>query len=93
MNYHTKGWLVVGGVVLVIEAAAPPGQTLSEGVDEGLKHPIGKILIPFFVLQCAMHLLNKLPLRWDLFHIAFKVLRAMLKRGENKEMIETSVAM
>lgn len=56
MRYSTKGWLIVGAVVIAIEAVAPEGELLSERVDDWLiSHPRAT---KFAICTVAIHLLN-----------------------------------
>lgn len=55
----TRGWLALGVGVLAYEAACPPTQTLSEGVDRALDHK--RLLTTAAVGITALHLLNVLP--------------------------------
>jgi len=70
MKEHTGtlawGALVAG--ICVYEYYAPEGQLLSEAVDRGLEHPVGRILIPLAVGATALHLCNALPNRIDPIH-------------------------
>lgn len=72
MKYSTKGWLIVGAVIGVIEWKAPPDDMLSHAVDAWLEHPLGRYFATAGVLITASHLLNKLPSDYDPFTWAFK---------------------
>lgn len=56
-------WLVVACVVVIVEALAPEGELLSEGVDRALeRHPI---LTRLAVELVARHLTNDIPPNLD----------------------------
>ncbi|MFC4373359.1 hypothetical protein ACFO5K_04540 [Nocardia halotolerans] len=58
-------WLVLVGVVTVLEVIAPEGELLSEGVDRGLEeHPL---LVRAAIIITALHLINGLPQQLDPF--------------------------
>lgn len=62
----TRGWTLVAGVVVAIDATARPGETLSEQMDRWLvTHP--KLTIGGTLL-IAGHLLNILPPAVDPVH-------------------------
>ncbi|WP_443093708.1 DUF7427 family protein [Nocardia flavorosea] len=56
-------WLVVIGVVVVADAIAPEGHTLSEGVDRALERR--PLLTRVAIELVARHLTNDLPPHWD----------------------------
>ena len=61
-----RGWTLVAGVVIAIDATARPGHTLSEAVDRGLAaHPKATTAA---VLLVTSHLLNILPPAVDPLH-------------------------
>jgi len=70
MNEHAAklAWTTIGVGICVYEYYAPEGQLLSEAVDRGLEHPVGRILIPLAVGATALHLCNALPNRIDPIH-------------------------
>ncbi len=78
MRYSLRGWLMVGAVIAVVEAMSPPGETLSEGADRALERKWGRILVPYAVIQVGAHILNLIPPRYDLIHLGFQGIRAML---------------
>ncbi len=82
MRYSTKAWIAVATIVGMVELPAPEGETLTDGCRRALKTPVGKIVIPFVVIEVALHLLEKLPPRIDLIHLSFAALKAMLSRGK-----------
>jgi hypothetical protein len=65
----------------VVDFLAPEKQTLSEGVDRALEHPIGKIVVPLAIYHVADHLTNRLDPRMDLIHQGFSLFRGMFSRG------------
>jgi hypothetical protein len=81
LSYATKGWCLVGLVVLAVDFLAPENDTLSEGIDRALDHPVGKIVVPIAVYHVADHLLNRLDPRFDLLHNLFGLLRLCRKAG------------
>lgn len=71
-------WCVVGVVVVVAEAIAPPGELLSEGVDRALeKHPL---LTRAAIEITARHLTNDLPPAVDPFAYIPKVAAWLTQR-------------
>lgn len=61
-----RGWLALAGVVVVIDATARPGETLSEQFDRWLvSHP--KLTV-YGTLLVTAHLLNILPPAVDPVH-------------------------
>lgn len=75
LRYSAKGWLAVFGVVGAIEYFAPPNDTLSHGADVALEHPVGKLLVPAVVMVTALHIINRLPVRYDPYSRAFALLK------------------
>ena len=61
-------WAGLIAGICIYEYYAPESQLLSEAVDRGLEHPVGKILIPIAVGSVALHLLNVLPPKIDPIH-------------------------
>ena len=61
-------WSVLGAAILAYEYFAPKNQLLSEAVDRGLEHPVGKYAIPAFVGATALHLINVMPPEIDVWH-------------------------
>lgn len=82
MRYSTKAWIAVLSVIGVVEAKAPENETLSDGCYRALGHPLGKVIVPFVVIQVALHLLKRLPARVDMIHLGFAASKAMLSRGK-----------
>lgn len=73
MRYAAKGWLGLAAYLVVVEAFAPKGETLSEGVDDWMeKHP-GKAIWYGLVAIFAAHLINLIPERYDPIHRVFTV--------------------
>lgn len=75
----TVGWaLLIGGVALW-DFLCPEGETLSEGVDHALEHPIGKYFALGGIAVTAAHLANVLPDNIDPIHqlVRFKDGRAV----------------
>lgn len=70
MNEHAAklAWAGLLTGVCVYEYYAPEGQLLSEAVDRGLEHPVGKVLIPLAIGVTALHLLNILRPEVDPIH-------------------------
>lgn len=71
MRYSTKGWIVVGLVVGVIEVLAPADDMLSHGVDRARQHPLGDVVVTAAIGITASHLLRLLDPRIDPFTLAF----------------------
>lgn len=68
MRPSTKAWGVLGLGVVSYDVLCPPGETLSEGLDNGLEHPIFKFLLIGAIGTTALHLMNVLPSHLDPFH-------------------------
>lgn len=79
MRYGNKAWIGLGVYLIVVELLAPPGETLSEAMDEWLKRHPGKALSHITVAVTAGHLLNLIPPRYDPIHQVFS-LRHHLQR-------------
>lgn len=69
----------MGACLAVVELLAPPGETLSETMDDWLESHHGKALCYMAVGVTAAHLINMLPERYDPIHQAFS-LRHHLQR-------------
>lgn len=76
MSHAQKGWLLLGGGILVYEITAPKGQLLSHGVDRALQHPSPMVRYGTRagIAVTALHLLNALdhpavawadPFKWS----------------------------
>lgn len=68
MRYGTKAWIGLGVYLGIVEALAPPGETLSETVDDWIEHHPGKALWYGLVGFVGAHLLNLVPPRYDPIH-------------------------
>ncbi|AER47591.1 hypothetical protein DS6A_37 [Mycobacterium phage DS6A] len=63
MRYEDWGWLAVLGVVVAVEAKAPPGQMLSHGA---ARYKAAQPVLTYaVVLYLAGHLLGRWPARLD----------------------------
>lgn len=71
MRYGNRGWIGLAIYLAIVEAAAPPGETLSEAMDKWLERHPGKALSHIAVAVTAAHLLNLIPPRLDPIHLAF----------------------
>jgi hypothetical protein len=60
------GALVTG--VLAWDLLCPPGETLSEGLDNTLESPKGRLLLYTAIGVTALHLANILPDKFDPLH-------------------------
>lgn len=69
-----KAWCVLGGSVLIYDALAPEGETLSEGVDGWLEGP-SRTVVALGTGLIVMHLLNLLEPKHDPVHWAFGLLK------------------
>lgn len=68
----TAAWAALGAGVLAYEILCPPGETLSEGVDRALEHPLGRVAALGGIALTAAHLANLLPKKLDpLSHLLF----------------------
>lgn len=74
MRYATKAWIGLAVYIAAVEIAAPPGETLSEAVDNWIERHPGKALWYAGVFVVATHLLNLMPKRFDPIHRMFAVL-------------------
>ena len=79
LRYGNKAWLGLGIYLAVVELLAPPGETLSEAMDEWLQRHPGKALSHILVGVTAAHLVNLIPQRYDPIHQVFS-LRHHLQR-------------
>lgn len=70
MRAATKAWLGLGMGVATYEILCPRGETLSEGVDRALEHPMGRYIAMTAIALTAAHLSNVLPQEVDPFHRA-----------------------
>ena len=59
-------WLVLATAIVAYEAASPPGELLSEGIDRYRKHH--PILTDAAIIYIAAHLLRRIPPRADPLH-------------------------
>lgn len=74
LRYGTKAWIGLAAYLLIVEARAPKGETLSERVDLWIeKHP-GKAVWHAGVFAVGAHLLNIIPPRIDPIHRIFTLL-------------------
>lgn len=61
-----RGWLAVAGVIVVIDATARPGETLSEAADRAIgRHPVLTVVGATLVWA---HVINLLPPAVDPVH-------------------------
>lgn len=72
MRPATKGWVGLAAGVTTYEIFCPKGETLSEGVDRALEHPMGRYIALAAIALTAGHLANLLPQEIDPFHRALK---------------------
>ena len=72
MKHADVAWIALAASIVLYEAAAPPGQLLSQAVDRyRAKHPF---LTNATILYIAMHLLRQWPRRADpLHHLAVRL--------------------
>lgn len=66
----TLAWGALAAGVTAYEIFCPKGETLSEGVDRALEHPVGRYLAMFAIAVTSAHLANVLPERIDPYHRA-----------------------
>jgi hypothetical protein len=78
MRPATKAWMALGAGVATYEVFCPRGETLSEGVDRALEHPIGRYIAMFAIAITSAHLANLLPEQVDPYH------RALIFKEGNK---------
>ncbi len=71
MRYGARGWAGLAAHIAVVELLAPPGETLSETVDDWMSRHSGRVLWFALVGVVAAHLLNLLPERVDPIHRIF----------------------
>lgn len=64
----TLAWGVLAAGVAAYDIASPPGETLSERVDDWLEKPMPRVLALGAIGVTAAHLANFLPERYDPFH-------------------------
>jgi hypothetical protein len=69
-----KAWLGLAAGVLVYDTFCPEGETLSEGVDRALAHPLSRAATIGAIAITGAHLLNVLPERIDPLHHMLRVL-------------------
>lgn len=72
LSPSSKAWLALGAGVAAWDILCPPGETLSEGVDRALEHPVYRAVALGGIAVTAAHLANLLPDRIDPFHNALK---------------------
>lgn len=70
MRPSHKAWLVGGALATGYEILCPPGETLSEGLDELMEHKYWRYAVGAVVGVTAAHLCNLLPESVDPFHYA-----------------------
>lgn len=70
MRPATKAWLGIGIGVATYEVLCPKGETLSEGVDRALEHPMGRYAAMTAIALTSAHLANLLPEQVDPYHRA-----------------------
>jgi hypothetical protein len=63
----TLAWATLATSVAAYDVLCPKGETLSEGVDRALEHPLGRILAVGAIALTASHLMNLLPTQVDPF--------------------------
>ena len=78
MRPADRAWLVLAAGVIAYDLLAPPGETLSEGVDRYLSRR--PWLTKLLVLGVAKHLTNEVAPWADPVALGFGVLRALLPR-------------
>ncbi|MBH1979934.1 hypothetical protein I8H89_00260 [Candidatus Saccharibacteria bacterium] len=61
-------WGVLAAGVAAYDVLSPPGETLSERVDDWLEKPLSRSLAIGAIGVTALHLANALPQRFDPFH-------------------------
>jgi len=67
-NASTYAWLGLGVSIAVYDYLSPKGQTLSEGVDRALEHPVMKYVAYSIGGVVAGHLFNVIPDEYDPIH-------------------------
>jgi hypothetical protein len=70
-------WMTLVAGVAIYDMLAPPHETLSEGFDRYLQHPLGRIAAIGAVALTAGHLLNLLPRQADPLHLIAERVRPM----------------
>ena len=73
MNAADRAWLALAGGVVAYDLAAPPGQTMSEGVDRYLL--THRWLTRAVAFAVTLHLCNLWPIALDPLHHLFALLR------------------
>lgn len=63
----TIAWGVLIGGVATYDILCPQNETLSEGVDRAMEHPVGRVLALGGIALTALHLANVLPKPLDPF--------------------------
>lgn len=67
MRPSTKAWGVLITGVAMYEALCPQNETLSEGLDDFVERPIGKLVVGAIGAITVAHLINVCPERIDPF--------------------------
>lgn len=67
MRASHKAWLAGGLAMGAYEAFCPPGETLSEGLDPLVEHPVWRYVIGAAIGVTALHLMNLIPEELDPF--------------------------
>jgi hypothetical protein len=81
MRYGNKAWIGLAVYLAIVEILAPPGETLSEAMDEWLQSHLGKALSYTAVGVTAAHLVNLLPQQFDPIHRAFDMRKHLQRIG------------
>lgn len=74
MRPSEKAWVGLAAGILTYDVLCPDGETLSEGVDRALAHPIGRIATVGAIAVTGAHLLNVLPTKIDPLHHMLRVI-------------------
>lgn len=75
MRPSTKAWVGLGLGVVTYDVMCPPGETLSEGLDRLMEHPIYKFMCIGMVGTTALHLCNVLPPSLDPFTQSLRLIK------------------
>ena len=73
MRTSTKAWGVLIAGTAAYEALCPMGETLSEGLDDFVDRPIGKLVVGAIGAITVAHLINVCPESIDPFTQAGKI--------------------
>lgn len=75
MRAGTKGWIGLGGYVLVWNLCCPDGETLSEAADDW-----NPALATVLIYAVAHHVANRIDERIDVIHLAHLGIRAARRK-------------